>query len=184
MFKLPLSYLIQILPRTQPRYHSISSSSVLSPHAPSITALDSTSPLPNAPTSPIHSLTTNYLLVLSQSLTTSGPQPHPHGLTYHLTSPSNALEGGKLFAHIRKSKFKLPTLASCPLVMVAACTALAPFRAFITKRVRLKVTGKPVGGMLLFLVADTRKISSIAPRLRKWRERWTVGFALLLRFPA
>ncbi|OCK88656.1 riboflavin synthase domain-like protein [Cenococcum geophilum 1.58] len=131
-YKLPLSYLIKILLRTQPRY-SISSSSVLSPRPSSITALDSTSPLPNAPTYLIHSLTTSYLLVLSQSLIASGPQPHPHGLTYHLTGPSNAPEGGKLFAHIRKSKFKLPTLASCPLIMVAASTGLAPFRAFITK---------------------------------------------------
>jgi len=35
---------------------------------------------------------------------------------------------------------------------------------------------------MLLLVADTRKISSIASRLRKWRERWTVGFALYCAF--
>ena len=64
--------------------------------------------------------------------------------------PFSALGGGKLFAHIRKSKFKLPTLASCPLITAAAGTGLAPFRAFITERVRLKVMGKPVGEMLIF----------------------------------
>ncbi|OCK75376.1 riboflavin synthase domain-like protein [Lepidopterella palustris CBS 459.81] len=147
---LPLSYLIETLPRTQPRYYSISSSSVISPRAPSITALVSTSSLPNAPTSLVHGLATNYLLALSQSLTKAGSQPHPHGLTYNLTGPSNALEGGKIFAHIRKSKFKLPVLASCPLIMAAAGTGLAPFRAFITERVRLKSMGKPVGKMILF----------------------------------
>ena len=69
--KLPLSYLIEILPRTQPCYYSTTSSSVLSLQPPSMTALVSTSPLPNAPTSLIHGLATNYLLALSQSLTAS-----------------------------------------------------------------------------------------------------------------
>lgn len=70
--------------------------------------------------------------------------------------------------------------------MAAAGTGPAPFRAFITERVRLKAMGKPVGEMLIFfLAADTRmKISSVALGLRKWGERLTVGFALLLRFPA
>ena len=99
--------------------------------------------------------------------------------------PLSALEDGKLFAHIRKSKFKLSTLASYPLIVAAAGTGPAPFPAFTTERVRLKAMGKPVGEMPLFLAAGTwMKISSISPRLRKWRERRTVGFALLLHFPA
>lgn len=149
---LPLSYLLETLTPTQPRYYSISSSSVVSPRAPSITALVSTSPLPNAPGELVHGLTTNYLLALSQSLSTApdAPAPHPHGLTYALGGPANLLEGGRLHAHVRKSKFKLPALGSCPLVMVAAGTGLAPFRAFVAERVRLLQMGRPVGEMLLF----------------------------------
>jgi NADPH-ferrihemoprotein reductase len=145
---LPLAYVIEALPTLQPRYYSISSSSVLSPRRPAITALVSTETLSGIPAQKIHGLTSNYLLALSQSLTTS--HPHPHGLTYDLAGPAASLQDTKLFAHIRKSKFKLPVLSSCPIIMVAAGTGLAPFRAFIAERVKLHSIGRPVGEMVLF----------------------------------
>lgn len=135
---LPLSYLIETLPRLQPRYYSISSSSVVSPRQSSITVL-----VPDA-----HALTSNYLLSLTQHLES---KPHPHGLTYQLNGPDDALQpGNKVFAHLRRSKFKLPARSSSPLIMVAAGTGLAPFRAFLAERCRLKAIGRPVGEMLLF----------------------------------
>lgn len=135
---LPLSYLIETLPRLQPRYYSISSSSVVSPRQASITVL-----VPDA-----HGLASNYLLALAQHLES---KPHPHGLTYQLNGPGDALQpGNKVFAHLRRSKFKLPARGSSPLVMVAAGTGLAPFRAFLAERCRLKAIGRPVGEMMLF----------------------------------
>ena len=145
---LPLSYLIETLPHLQPRYYSISSSSVVSPRRPSITVLVSKTPLPNNATQNIFGLTTNYLLGLSNSLNNS--KPHPKELTYNFTGPSDALQGSRIFAHIRKSKFKLPTLSSCPIIMVSAGTGLAPFLAFLSKRKKLFEIGRPVGEMMLF----------------------------------
>ncbi|KZL71813.1 nadp fad dependent oxidoreductase [Colletotrichum incanum] len=147
---IPLSYLIETLPRSQPRYYSISSSSVVSPKAPSITVAVSDTPLSASPSSAIPGLTTNYLQVLSRSLQDSQVTQQAEGLSYALSGPSNALEGGFVYAHIRRSKFKLPMLSSHPLVMVAAGTGLAPFRAFITERMRLQSIGKDVGQMILF----------------------------------
>jgi NADPH-ferrihemoprotein reductase len=146
--KLPLSYVIESLPTIQPRYYSISSSSVISPRRPSITALVSVEVLSGSPAQKIHGLTTNYMLAISQSLTTS--QPHPYGVTYDLAGPADALQGNKVFAHIRKSKFKLPVMSSCPIIMVAAGTGLAPFRAFLAERGKLHSIGKPVGETVLF----------------------------------
>ncbi|KAH7064935.1 putative NADPH-cytochrome P450 reductase [Macrophomina phaseolina] len=148
---LPLSYLIETLPRLQPRYYSISSSSVISPRHPSITALVSTTPLPAAPQpTVIPGLASNYLLAHAHALI-SPSAPHPNQqCTYTLSGPSDALAGGKLFAHVRKSKFKLPISGATPLVMVAAGTGLAPFRAFVAERARLHAMGKDVGRMLLF----------------------------------
>lgn len=57
--QLPLSYVIECLHPIQPRYYSISSSSVISPRRPSITALVSRSPLPENPTQTVPGLTTN-----------------------------------------------------------------------------------------------------------------------------
>lgn len=145
---LPLSYLIETLPQLQPRYYSISSSSVVSPRQPSITVLVSKTPLVNDSTQNIFGLNSNYLLALSNSLNISDHHPHP--LTYNLTGPSDTLQGTKIFAHIRKSKFKLPALSSCPLIMVAAGTGLAPFLAFLSERKKLFDIGRPVGEMLLF----------------------------------
>ncbi|KAJ3940083.1 uncharacterized protein N0V96_010087 [Colletotrichum fioriniae] len=147
---IPLSYLIETLPRSQPRYYSISSSSVVSPKAPSITVAVSDTPLSASPTTAIPGLTTNYLQSLSNSLQDSQATQQTEGLSYALSGPSNALEGGLVYAHIRRSKFKLPMLSSHPLVMVAAGTGLAPFRAFIMERLRLQSVGKDIGQMILF----------------------------------
>ena len=144
---LPLSYLVETLPHIRPRFYSISSSSVVSPRKPSITAIVSTTPVPENPNELIHGVTSNYLLAISQQ---SRSQSHPSGITYHLNGPSNALEGGKVFAHIRRSKFKLPALGKTPLIMVAAGTGIAPFRAFLSERCQVLKIGKEVGQMILF----------------------------------
>ncbi|RYP89462.1 hypothetical protein DL769_000013 [Monosporascus sp. CRB-8-3] len=148
---LPLSYLVEVLPRTQPRYYSISSSSITSPRAPSITVLVANTELTgsNTPAVSIPGLATNYLQSLSNSLYNTWIAQNGGKLTYALSGPSETLAGGLVQAHVRRSKFKLPALSSCPLIMVAAGTGLAPFRAFIIERARLRSIGKPVGKMLL-----------------------------------
>lgn len=153
---LPLSYLIETLPRMQPRYYSVSSSSVISPRIASITVLVSDAPLRENPTVSVPGLATNYLLALSNSLPSStaqqewhGDLTHPVDRRYNLEGPEGILRDGKVFAHIRRSKFKLPALSSVPLIMVAAGTGVAPFRAFIAERARLRAIGKPVGNMIL-----------------------------------
>lgn len=144
---LPLSYLIETLPRIRPRFYSISSSSVVSPRKPSITAIVSTTPLPENSNELIHGVTSNYLLAISQH---GRSEPHPHNLTYDLNGPSDALQNGKVFAHIRRSKFKLPVTAKTPLIMVGAGTGLAPFRAFLSERCQVQKIGKEIGEMILF----------------------------------
>ncbi|KAG9986862.1 hypothetical protein KCU72_g21700, partial [Aureobasidium melanogenum] len=74
----------------------------------------------------------------------------PHGLTYPLNGPQDVLAGGRIHAHVRKSTFKLPALASHPIVMVAAGTGIAPFRAFLLERARMQSIGRDCGPMYLF----------------------------------
>lgn len=145
---IPLSFLIETLPPIQPRYYSISSSSTVSPRTLSITVAVSQDPVSQGSEQVIHGITSNYLLALSNRANLN--QPHPQGLTYSLDGPNNALEGGRIFAQIRKSKFRLPAQSACPLIMVAAGTGLAPFRGFLDERRRLLQIGKPVGEMVLF----------------------------------
>ncbi|KAI0466529.1 hypothetical protein F4859DRAFT_526629 [Xylaria cf. heliscus] len=142
---LPLSYLLETMPTTQSRYYSIASSSVISARRLAITVGVERKPLAKEPSTVIKGLTTNYLLALANEFQQMGAPP-----AYQLTGPAGALEGHKIHAAIRKSKFKLPTLPRTPIIMVAAGTGMAVFRGFIQERTRLKSIGKPVGPMVLF----------------------------------
>lgn len=143
---LPLSFVLESLRTLSPRYYSISSSSIVSPKQISITVAIS-SDARTTHVAPIAGLATNYLLAIEQSKRdglVSGP-------TYNLSGPNAALEqGGKLFAHVRKSKFRLPTLATHPVIMIASGSGIAPFRGFLTERARLAAIGREVGKSLLF----------------------------------
>lgn len=131
---LPLSFIIETLPAMRPRYYSISSSSVVQPRRAAITAVVSDKIL-SCPEQRVPGLCTNYLLARKNSLDEAGPEGR--------SNPQRFL------AHIRKSTFKLPALSSHPIVMVAAGTGIAPFRAFLSERARLFKMGRPVGNMTL-----------------------------------
>ncbi|KAK4937544.1 hypothetical protein LTR10_021836 [Elasticomyces elasticus] len=152
---LPLSFVVEVLPQMQPRYYSISSSSVLSPRRATITALVAAEFLPSVPNMPNierqlnRGVTSNYLLALSQAKGPVGDGVKSE-CQYDLASPADLLHGTRLYAHVRKSRFKLPIQSSCPIIMVAAGTGLAPFRAFIAERAKLHAVGKPIGEMMLF----------------------------------
>ncbi|KAF9886141.1 hypothetical protein FE257_011966 [Aspergillus nanangensis] len=168
---LPLSYLIESLPPLQPRYYSISSSSVLSPRKLSITVLVASSPIPNSPAQTIEGVVSNYLLAAGESVSPS-PSPLPAAsasasahhrpktkVQYTLSGPGGSLSPSPqtqlLYAHLRKSKFKLPRVSTCPLIMVCAGTGFAPFRAFLAERRQLLQIGREVGEMLLFFGCRT-----------------------------
>lgn len=137
--QLPLSFVVESLKPLSPRYYSISSSSVVTPRVLSLTAVVSLAPLPGNPSQCIPGLATNYLASLMGASTSTV------GLTYP------PLESGtQVHAHIRKSTFKLPANAATPIVMVAAGTGIAPFRAFLQERARLRSLDRAVGRCLLF----------------------------------
>ncbi len=134
---LPLSLVLETLPSMQPRFYSISSSSVVSPRKISIAVAATDTTTADSPDRVI-GLATNYLLSASG-------EPHPRGLTY-----SQALPSSHIYAAVRKSTFKLPISSSAPVVMVGAGTGVAPFRAFVQERARLKSMGREVGRTRLF----------------------------------
>jgi NADPH-ferrihemoprotein reductase len=145
---VPLSFIIEAIPTLRPRYYSISSSSVVQPRQASITAVISDSPLKGS-RSGIPGLSTNYLLALHGHLQ-EPPSAHPRSMSYALNGPQDLLQNGKVYAHIRRSQFKPPAIASRPIVMVGAGTGVAPFRAFLQERAALLKMGREVGRTVLF----------------------------------
>lgn len=141
---VPLAIVIENLLPLQPRYYSISSSSIISPRRISVTALVVNKTVGDQSVSTIHGLASNYILSAS-GIASSVPAPK-----YQRMSDSQGLEGTRILAHIRKSKFKLPTTSSTPLILVSAGTGFAPFRAFLQERAKLHAFGKPIGKILVF----------------------------------
>ncbi|KAF2475055.1 cytochrome P450 reductase 2 [Lindgomyces ingoldianus] len=143
---LPLSFVLECLRPMQPRYYSISSSSVISPRKVAVTALVVNKTAAGPPESIIYGLTSNYILSAGRI-----PSNSAHRIPrYQHINIAESAGSNKVLAHIRKSKFKLPITCSTPLILVSAGTGLAPFRAFIAERAKLHVVGKPTGRILLF----------------------------------
>ena len=135
---IPLSFVLESLPRLRPRRYSISSSNVCSPRQVSITVAVKDIPLPDNPRTKIPGLTSTYL---SQLGCTSERQ---------INQETDNVPMYLLYAQVQHSSFKLPASPAVPLIMVAAGTRIAPFRGFLQERARLAATGRTVGSMLLF----------------------------------
>lgn len=150
--QLPLSFVIETLSPMQPRYYSISSSSIVHPRQVALTAAVSNSYINTGEsTEIIPGLATNYILALKNSFSTEPAHlnTHPSALTYPLSGPMDQLQGGKVYAHIRRSKFKLPVSILSNIIMIGAGTGIAPFRGFLQERARFKTINRAVGNMLL-----------------------------------
>ena len=145
---VPFSCLIEGLNKLQPRYYSISSSSLVQPERISITAVVGSVRIPGAG-HVVKGVTTNYLLALKQKQN-GDPDPSPHGLTYAITGPRNKYDGIHVPVHVRHSNFKLPSNPSKPIIMVGPGTGVAPFRGFVAERAEQAKKGEDVGQTVLF----------------------------------
>ncbi|XP_067639109.1 NADPH--cytochrome P450 reductase isoform X2 [Eurosta solidaginis] len=121
----PIDHLCELLPRLQPRYYSISSSSKLYPNHVHVTA------------------------VLVQYKTPTGRMNKGVATTY-LKSKKPGEADVRVPVFIRKSQFRLPTKSELPVIMVGPGTGLAPFRGFIQERQHLHDEGKTVGESILY----------------------------------
>lgn len=146
--KVPFSFMFESLLKIQPRYYSISSSSLVQKNKISITAVVESIEKPGAP-HVLKGVTTNYLLALKQKQH-GDPSPDPHGLNYAITGPRNKYDGIHVPVHVRHSNFKLPSDPSKPIIMVGPGTGVAPFRGFVQERAAQAKAGQNVGKTILF----------------------------------
>ncbi|KAI5696906.1 hypothetical protein M8J75_002105 [Diaphorina citri] len=126
--KPPLDHLCELVPRLQPRYYSISSSSKLYPSTVHITAVLVEYKTPTGRLN--KGVATNYLKAHCKP---TPDTPHPKAPIF-----------------IRKSQFKLPTRPSVPIIMIGPGTGIAPFRGFIQERDLARSEGKEVGDTILY----------------------------------
>ncbi|KAK4103609.1 hypothetical protein N658DRAFT_505284 [Parathielavia hyrcaniae] len=145
---VPFSALIEGITKLQPRYYSISSSSLEQPKVVSVTAVVEARQLPGRG-DPFRGVSTNYLLALKEKQN-GDPKPTPFGLSYEITGPRNKYDGIHVPVHIRHSNFKLPSDPTKPIIMVGPGTGVAPFRGFVRERRKMAESGQAVGKTILF----------------------------------
>jgi NADPH-ferrihemoprotein reductase len=145
---VPFSLLIESVTKLQPRYYSISSSSLVQPKKISVTAVVEAQELPGRE-DPFRGVATNYLLALKQKQN-GDPNPTPFGATYEITGPRNKYDGIHVPVHVRHSNFKLPSDPSKPVILIGPGTGVAPFRGFVQERARQAQNGEDVGKTILF----------------------------------
>ncbi|KAK4936413.1 hypothetical protein LTR10_022687 [Elasticomyces elasticus] len=146
---LPLPFVIESLRPMTPRYYSIASSSIISPRRAAITVANNPRSLLGNDTVPIPGLASTYLSSFLPSNVQLSPPSYSQIVNPALINTSTPA----LHASIRRSTFKLPASPSTPLILIAAGTGIAPFRAFLHERARLAslhVQNKPVGRIILF----------------------------------
>ncbi|KAF4962583.1 hypothetical protein FSARC_9361 [Fusarium sarcochroum] len=143
---LPFSAVIEGLNKLQPRYYSISSSSLVQPTTLSITVAVESREI-NGRHEAFKGTATNYVLALKAS---QNLEAQSQDTKYLIDGPRGKYQGLKIPIHLRKSNFKLPTDSSRPIIMIGPGTGVAPFRAFVQERAALSKQGRAVGKSLLF----------------------------------
>lgn len=125
--KPPIDHICELLPRLQPRYYSISSSSKLHPTTIHVTA------------------------VLVEYETGTGRTNKGVATTYLAEKrPTAGVDLPRVPIFIRKSQFRLPTRTETPVIMVGPGTGLAPFRGFIQERDLSRKDNQSVGDTILY----------------------------------
>jgi NADPH-ferrihemoprotein reductase len=165
LFTVPFAVLLECVKSLQPRYYSISSSSLLQKESLSITAVVEAI---KSPEGQFKGVASNFLL--AQQLA-----QHQQNETKHtsLQASKYALSGprGKYNLsfpiHIRASTFRLPSIASKPIIMIGPGTGVAPFRAFMHERVTQAQSGVEVGDSTLFY--GCRKVSEDFMYQDEWK---------------
>lgn len=178
---VPFSAFIEGITKLQPRYYSISSSSLEQPKKISITCVVEEQRLPGRD-DPFRGVATNYLLALKQKQN-GDPNPSPFGLTYEIMGPRNKFDGIHIPVHVRHSNFKLPSDPLKPVIMIGPGTGVAPFRGFVRERAKMARDGKAVGKTILFF--GCRKSTEDFLYEKEWEEAKSVlgdNFELVTAF--
>ncbi|TXT11153.1 hypothetical protein VHUM_01904 [Vanrija humicola] len=176
VWPIPFDRIIGTLPRLQPRYYSISSSSKLNPSTVHVTAVVlkyESGPSKDHADQPrwVYGLSTNFILNVKLASDANGANKgaltnghaHTGGLAGNEAPirldglPSYKISGPRDFhlhdniyrvpIHIRRSTFRLPTSPKVPIIMIGPGTGVAPFRGFVQERVALARKATEKGGI-------------------------------------
>ncbi|ODQ63235.1 NADPH-cytochrome P450 reductase [Nadsonia fulvescens var. elongata DSM 6958] len=152
--EIPFTFVIETVQPLQPRYYSISSSSLVDKKTVSVTAVVESEKALGGDHY-LKGVTTNLFLDIKYAQE-GAKNTASHALSYDLNGPRGKFESRKLPIHIRHSNFKLPSNPSKPIILLGPGTGIAPFRGFVAEKAAQAKNGKPVGKTLLFFGSRNR----------------------------
>lgn len=143
---VPFVFLIELMPSLQPRYYSISSSSLSEKTSIHVTAVVE---IEKHGDHTVSGVATN--LLKDVEVHQNGTK-FAHNINYDLNGPQNKFKGFKLPVHVRRSTFKLPSNPATPVILVGPGTGVAPMRGFVRERAKLQKqdANVTIGKTLLF----------------------------------
>lgn len=163
---VPWEFFIESIPHLQPRYYSISSSSLSEKQTIHTTAMVESAPNPAGGPNVV-GVTTNLLKNIEVQIN----EKSTDSLDVHfdLKGPRALFSGFKLPVHVRRSAFKLPSNPQTPVIMIGPGTGVAPFRGFIRERVKYleSTENSKLGKHLLFY--GSRNVDDFL-----YKEEWPV----------
>ncbi|CUM62954.1 uncharacterized protein PRCAT00000514001 [Priceomyces carsonii] len=157
---VPFEFIIESISHLQPRYYSISSSSLSEKTSIHITAVVEGEDLGDHI---ITGVVTNLLKDIEIVQNGSKDKPLVH---YDLSGPRDLYNKFKLPVHVRRSTFKLPSSPSVPIILIGPGTGVAPFRGFVRERIVQKNNGSEVGETILFYGCRTEEEDFL------YKEEW------------
>lgn len=142
---VPFEFLIESIGHLQPRYYSISSSSLSEKTSIHITAVVEAEEVDGRY---VTGVVTNLLKNIELEQNNKSEKPL---LTYDLKGPRDRFNKFKLPVHVRRSTFKLPSNPSVPIILIGPGTGVAPFRGFVREKIAVKESSdSPIGQIALF----------------------------------
>lgn len=143
---VPFVFLVELIAHLQPRYYSISSSSLSEKSKVHVTAVVEAEEHEGRM---ITGVATNLLKDIQYSQNNAVGKRFA---TYDLQGPKGKFRDYKLPIHVRRSTFKLPSNPSTPVILVGPGTGVAPMRGFVRDKVALLDSSDNIklGKILLF----------------------------------
>lgn len=145
VWNVPFEFIVESVARIQPRYYSISSSSLSEPGTVHVTAMLEAAKNP-VTGKLVTGVTTNLLYDIALEKNGSTTKPYD---TYKLRGPRGMFAGYKLPVHVRRSTFKLPSNPDTSVIMVGPGTGVAPFRGFVREKVKQVEIGDTGSGKVV-----------------------------------
>ncbi|KAF5565548.1 NCP1-NADPH-cytochrome P450 reductase [Fusarium napiforme] len=139
--------IIEAMPKLQPRYYSISSSSAPDASKVSITVAMESFPIKNT-NRHFSGVATNFILEVASEGNGAMSKSRVQSITYTLPMKRPQLQPS-LSAYVRTSTFRLPSDPTIPVLMVGPGTGVARFRGFVRERVAIHRQGKDFAPMTL-----------------------------------